>query len=94
MSWISQLKFEQAINLQIQRAVAAALQSILLPGVNVAPTAAAVQRQHGRHEVTRVLHFEPSHVVQASCFLMKLPEAVVVSARSLINEIQPTDADA
>jgi hypothetical protein len=35
-------QFEQAINLQIQQAVAAALQAAPSPSVNVAPAAAAV----------------------------------------------------
>ncbi len=102
-------QFEQAINLQIQQAVAAALQSVPTPNINVAPAAVNVNAVG-----VRLPEFWTSDPVMwfrqaEACFrrsnitvsgtkfdhvLMKLPEAVVISVRSLINEIQPTDNDA
>ncbi len=102
-------QFEQAINLQIQQAVAAAMQSVPTPNVNVAPAAVNVNAVG-----VKLPDFWTSDPVMwfrqaEACFrrsnitvsgtkfdhvLMKLPEAVVISVRSLINEIQPTDNDA
>jgi hypothetical protein len=103
-------QFEQAINLQIQQAVAAALKSVPSPSVNVAPAAAAVNVNAVGVKLPEFWTSDPVMWFRQAkaCFrrsnitvsgtkfdhvLMKLPEAVVISVRSLINEIQPTDGD-